>query len=99
MEHVNVGTRELKNRLSHYLQAVQQGKVIIVTRHGNAIARLVPVSPADKPALPAEIEERMWKLVAEGVLSWNGAPLELPDPVAINRGPVLLSDLVVEDRA
>ena len=49
-------------------------------------------------ALPPEIEERMWELAAKGVLSWSGAPFQLPEAVAENRGPKLLSDLVVEDR-
>ena len=40
----------------------------------------------------------MWKLAAEGVLTWNGAPFQLPETVAEDRGPKLLSDLVVEDR-
>jgi prevent-host-death family protein len=98
MEHVNVGVRELKNRLSHYLHAVQQGKIIMVTRRGNVIARLVPVSSADKATWSAEVEERMWKLAAEGVVSWSGGPFQLPEPTAVNQGPDLLSDLVVEDR-
>ena len=94
----NVGIRELKDRLSHYLSAVQEGKTIVVTKRGQAIARLVPASATDKDALPSEVEERMWKLVAEGVLSWNGTKFQLPEPVGVNRGPGLLSDLVVEDR-
>ena len=94
----NVGIRELKDRLSHYLSAVQEGKTIVVTRRGHAIARLVPVSGTERDALPVEVEGRMWELVAEGVLSWNGAKFQLPEPVGVNRGPALFSDLVVEDR-
>jgi hypothetical protein len=40
----------------------------------------------------------MWELVAEGVLDWSGGTSQVPEPVATNRGPKLLSDLVVEDR-
>ena len=94
----NVGIRELKDRLSHYLSAVQEGKIIVVTNRGHAIARLVPVSGTERDSLPVEVEERMWKLVAEGVVSWNGAKFKLPEPVSVNHGPGLLSDLVVEDR-
>jgi len=44
-------------------------------------------------------ELRMLELAAEGFLAWNGQPFRVPEPTGINRGPVLLSDLVVEDRA
>jgi prevent-host-death family protein len=94
----SVGIRELKNRLTHYLRAVQQGRGFIVTARGKPVARLVPISPQGKKTLSPELEERMWELVAEGFLSWNGGGFQLPEPAAVNRGPGLLSDLVVEDR-
>jgi hypothetical protein len=62
------------------------------------VTRPVPISECRGKALPPEIEERMRELAAEGVLTWSGAPFQLPEPVAENRGPKLLSDLVVEDR-
>lgn len=43
----------------------------------------------------SDLEKRMWELVAEGVLFWTGEPARLPEPVAVNRGPELLSDLVI----
>jgi prevent-host-death family protein len=94
----SVGVRELKDRLGHYLRAVRQGATIVVTARGKPLARLVPVSSPEKATLPPELEERMWKLAAAGQLTWSSEPFQLPEPVAINRGPGLLSDLVVEDR-
>ena len=93
-----VGARELKDRLAHYLRTVRQGETVVVTMRGKPVARLVPIAARKEKALLPEIEERMWELAAEGVLSWNGASFLLPEPVAENRGPKLLSDLVVEDR-
>ena len=93
-----VGARELKDRLSHYLRTVRQGETVVVTIRGKPVARLVPISARGDKALQPEIEDKMWKLAAEGVLTWNGAPFQLPEAVAENRGPKLLSDLVVEDR-
>jgi hypothetical protein len=61
-------------------------------------AHLVPTPGGKGKALLPEIEERMRELAAKGVLTWSGAPFQLPEPVAENRGPKLLSDLVVEDR-
>ena len=94
----SVGVRELKNRLGHYLQAVRRGKVLVVTVRGKPIARLLPAQPPDKTSLPPDVEERMWQLVATGALTWDGGPFQVPEPVARNRGPKLLSDMVVEDR-
>jgi prevent-host-death family protein len=38
-----VGIRELKDQLSRYVQMVRSGGEVIVTDHGRAVARLVPV--------------------------------------------------------
>jgi prevent-host-death family protein len=94
----SVGMRELKDRLAHYLRSVRRGEVITVTLRGKPVARLVPVRPAGATALPQNVEKRMWELTAEGLLQWNGGAAQLPEPAASNRGPQLLSDLVVEDR-
>ncbi len=94
----SVGVRELKDRMSHYLRSVRQGKTILVTIRGKPVARLVPASPRIKKALPPKLEERMWELAAEGFLTWDGQPFQVPEPAAVNQGPGLLSDLVVEDR-
>ena len=93
-----VGIRELRMRLGHYLRAVSQGKIFTVTSRGKPVARLVPVSPPEKTAMPAELEERMWELASEGILTWNAGNFRLPEPVAVNKGPELLSDLVVKGR-
>ena len=94
----SVGVRELKNHLSRYLNAVQQGRNILVTMRGKPVARMIPVSPPGTTVTSPELEERMWKLVTKGFLAWSGASFQMPKPVGINRGPGLLSDLVVEDR-
>jgi prevent-host-death family protein len=41
---MEVGTFEAKNRLSALLDQVEQGAEVTITRHGRAVARLVPVS-------------------------------------------------------
>jgi prevent-host-death family protein len=94
----SVGVRDLKNRLTHYLRVVQEGRTILVTSRGRPVARLVPAAPTRKTRLPLELEQRMWELAADGFLVWNGGDSHLPKPAAVNKGPRLLSDLVVEDR-
>lgn len=41
---MQIGACEAKNRLSALLDHVEQGAEVIITRHGRAVARLVPVS-------------------------------------------------------
>ena len=41
---MEIGTFEAKNRLSALLDQVEQGAEVTITRHGRAVARLVPVS-------------------------------------------------------
>lgn len=95
----SVSARELKNRLGHYLRVVRQGKAVMVTSRGKPVACLVPVAThRGATALPPEVENRMWELAAEGFLTWGGSRFQVPDPVAVNLGPRLLSDLVVEGR-
>jgi prevent-host-death family protein len=47
--------RDLKNRLSAYLDPVKSGQEIVVTEHGRPIARLGPVS-ADIDRMAALVE-------------------------------------------
>lgn len=93
-----VGIRELKNHLAHYLRAVQKGQAITVTRRGEPIARLVPLATSGHSALSPEMEDRLWELTSQGLLSWNGSPFQLPQAAAVNTSERQLSDLVVEDR-
>jgi prevent-host-death family protein len=40
-----VGAFEAKTHLSQLLDAVQQGQEVVITRHGQAVARLLPSQP------------------------------------------------------
>ena len=42
----SVGVRELRQNLSRYLDLVKAGESLVVTEHGNEVARLVPSSPS-----------------------------------------------------
>ncbi len=45
MQKNQVGTRELKNKLSEYMRRVKAGETIIVTEHGRTIGQIIPVKP------------------------------------------------------
>ncbi|GAC1333737.1 MAG: hypothetical protein NVSMB17_14500 [Candidatus Dormibacteria bacterium] len=54
---MNVGVRELKAKLSHYLDLAEAGVEVVVTEHGRAVARLVGL-PAQLPAPLVEMARR-----------------------------------------
>jgi prevent-host-death family protein len=50
---IQVGAFEAKNRLSELLRAAEAGHTVVITRHGRAVARLVPVGDDDEKDLTA----------------------------------------------
>ncbi len=81
-----VGVRELHDRLSEYLEKVEQGEEIVVTRRGKPIARL------SKVGSPRPLEE----LERRGLVRWPERPKGIPKPLPGAKGSV--SDLVSEQR-
>ena len=84
---MEVGIRELRNRLSHYVSAVRAGGEVTVTDHGKAVARLVPL----------EGGRRLERLIAEGLVT------PAPSAKAPRSRPRIecsgtVSDLVAEQR-
>lgn len=73
IESMEVGVRELRDGLSRYLEQVRQGEEIIVTDHGKAVARLVPL------AQPRRIDQ----LIAEGRITPAKQPKRQLLPPAI----------------
>lgn len=41
---VEIGIRELRDHLSQYLKHVESGEEVVVTDHGRAVARVVPIN-------------------------------------------------------
>lgn len=39
---------EFRNHIAQYLSYVEEGEMVVIMRHGKAIAKLSPVSPTDK---------------------------------------------------
>jgi prevent-host-death family protein len=91
MAELTVGIRDLKARLSLYLEQVQQGQTIVVTSHGRPIAQITPRKE--------DLMERVKALQAAGLIEWNGKKLpKLSKPPAQNLGDKLASDIIVEMR-
>jgi prevent-host-death family protein len=85
-----VGIRELKNKLSHYLDAVKQGEKLAVTDRGEVIAY---ITPAEK----SEEYEKLVQLIREQRASWKGGkPAGSRHPVKVTGKPT--SQIVIEER-
>jgi prevent-host-death family protein len=83
-----IGVREFKNGASHYIERVEAGEVLTVTRRGKAVARLIPAG------MPPGIAE----LLGEGKVRWNGRRPDLPSPIKLRGDGPLASDYVIEGR-
>lgn len=83
---MEAGVRELRDHLSHYLDAVRDGQEATVTDHGEAVARLVPL----------ERPRALDRLIAEGLVTPARVRKRArPRPISTS-GTV--SDLVAEQR-
>jgi prevent-host-death family protein len=87
---IQVGVRDLRQRLSHYLDIARSGQSIAITEHGKVIAQLVPAG--------TDVEERLRALQAAGLIRWSGGKLAVREPVARLRGEKQVSELVSEMR-
>lgn len=85
-EETEVGVRELHDRLSEYLEKVETGTEVVVTRRGRPIARLCQV---DAPRPFEELEQR-------GLVRWPKRAREARKLLPAGKGSV--SDLVRDQR-
>ena len=91
MAHKTVGVRELKAKLSGYLQEVKKGHTVVITERGRPVGR---ITPADE-----SLVDRVHNLVRAGVAAWSGKSLKAGRPVGkLKAGSKTLADIVTEDR-
>ena len=70
---ITVGAFEAKTHLSTLLERVAQGEEIVITRHGKPLARLIPVTVADRSRIDRAISKlkALRKGCTLGGLSWR----------------------------
>lgn len=84
---VSVGIKELKAKLSSYVDKAQRGEQIIITEHGKEVALIIPISNERKA---------ISSLIESGKAHWSGGK-----PRGINRIRIkgkALSKTVLEKR-
>jgi prevent-host-death family protein len=85
-----IGIRELKSTLSECVREVRAGRTIVVTDHGQPVARIIPEA--------VSLRERVDALRKAGAIAWSGRRLRPPKPARKVRGARTVADLVVENR-
>jgi prevent-host-death family protein len=85
-----IGIRELKSKLSECVREVREGRTIVVTERGRAVARLIPDTTS--------VRERLAALKDAGGIHWSGRRLGRARPAARVKGNRTVADLVSENR-
>jgi len=84
---VSVGVKELKSKLSSYVDKVRHGEEIVITEHGKEVALVIPVTK-ERKAVKALLEM--------GRAKWAGGKPEGLEGIKIKGKP--LSKTVLEER-
>ena len=84
------GIRDLKAHLSSYLREVEEGRTVVITKHGKPIGRIVPVTEST--------EAQLETLRQAGLIRWNRQKLQPLAPVAQAQGERTVAELLLEDR-
>lgn len=88
----SIGVRELRQNASRYLELVEAGEALDVTRNGKVVARLVPVERPDDDPLD--------ELIAAGALRRPEESADLLDVVpALGDSPTAVTDVLAALRA
>jgi prevent-host-death family protein len=84
---VSVGIKELKAKLSSYIDITANGEQVIITEHGKEVAIIIPISKERKA---------IRSLVDEGLAHWAGGKPKGLRGIKIKGKP--LSDTILEER-
>jgi antitoxin (DNA-binding transcriptional repressor) of toxin-antitoxin stability system len=70
-----VGVRDLRSRLSHYLQLAAAGESVAIVSRGQVVAELrPPAPPAARPNTRGALRGQIWQAP-----DWQGTPEDLID--------------------
>jgi antitoxin (DNA-binding transcriptional repressor) of toxin-antitoxin stability system len=87
---IAAGIKDLKNRLSYYLQKVKRGEKILITEKDQVIATILPVERGEE-------DSKLLSHIKEGFATWKGGkPAGSHRPIRI-RGKTV-SEIILEDR-
>jgi prevent-host-death family protein len=83
----HIGIRDLKAKLSSYVDRVQSGEKVVITDHGQEVAVIIPISR----------ERRLLRhLMESGKAQWSGEKPQGLEGITIKGNP--LSETILEER-
>ena len=85
-----IGIRELKSTLSECVREVKSGRTIVVTDHGQPVARIIPEA--------ISLRERVDALRNAGAIAWSGRRLGRAKPAGRVFGGKTVAELIIENR-
>jgi len=85
-----IGIRSLKATLSECVREVRAGRTIVVTDHGQPVARIIPEGVSRR--------ERVDALRRAGAIAWSGRRLRPARPAGKVGGAGTVADLIVGNR-
>jgi len=85
-----VGIRDLKNKLSSYIQNVKKGESFIVTDRGIDVALIEPVDSIKY--------KELMLMVKDDLAEWNGRKPKFSGKTVKAKGEKTVSEIVLEDR-
>lgn len=88
-----VPVRELKARLSAWLDRARSGEVVEVTSHNRLIARIEGIADA-----PAAAPHPLQALITAGTVCWSGKKASFKSPLRLADRGKPLAELVLDDR-
>ena len=84
---ISAGIKELKSKLSSYIDTVNEGEQVVITEHGKEVAIIIPISQ-ERRAINA--------LVSAGVAHWAGGKPKGSVGIKIKGRP--LSETILDER-
>lgn len=84
---ISVGIKDLKAKLSGYIDRVNNGKHVVITEHGREVAMIIPISKERKV---------IKSLIESGRAHWSGGKPRGIAGVKIRGKP--LSETILEER-
>lgn len=92
---LTVGIRELKNRLTYYLNAAKKGNNIVVTERGNPVAIMHNLDRAEEAA---SVEERLAVLSREKLVSLPNKKVGFPPLKRVRVKGMPVSETIIGER-
>lgn len=95
---MKASVRDLKARLSQYLERARAGEDVVITSRGRPVARLLAISETANGELPPAESKRRLRLIPGLVPGEGGKPRGSARPIVIGKGQKTLAELVLEHR-